>query len=382
MFKVLVVCLENWDTLQEVPFVLSKAGCTVDVYCSKDSWLIKNNFYHKWIKCPSDLDEYQRVLFDFAYSKQYDWIILGDEKLLKLLSETTPDDLFSTILPLTNIENKALLGSKKGFSDLCIKYAIKTPKYLNYQHEKDFNPTNIHLNYPLLVKQDLSWGGGGIFYCNNQNDLTNILQQADSNSTYVIQEFIKGTDIGIEALFSNGKLLNYTSGKVIVYSKSPFSFTTRRQYFLDFRLKEKLQHLGESFGINGFASIQVIYHEMEDAYYFIEADLRPNFGVPSGRFIGQDFSEAIKQKINPNYTIKPNKILTVEKQIEVAIFYRDFSKNIRQLDIKGIFQWIFNYHTYWKFIPLYDMKLFRTLMYQIFIKKMANKLNRIFKKPK
>jgi hypothetical protein len=112
--------LKTGDTLQEVPFVLNNAGCTVDVYCSKDSWLIKNNFYNKWIKCPSDIDEYQRWLFDIAYSKKYDWIILGDEKLLKLFSETTPNDLFITILPLTNIENKALLGSKKGFSDLCI----------------------------------------------------------------------------------------------------------------------------------------------------------------------------------------------------------------------------------------------------------------------
>ena len=41
MKKALVACIENWDTLQEVPFVLHEGGCTVDVFCSKRSWLIK-----------------------------------------------------------------------------------------------------------------------------------------------------------------------------------------------------------------------------------------------------------------------------------------------------------------------------------------------------
>jgi hypothetical protein len=77
---------------------------------------------------------------------------------------------------------------------------------------------------------------------------------------------------------------------VIGYSKSQFSFTTRRQYFQDVNLKDKLEELGNFFGINGLAGVQVIYHEKEDACYFIEADLRPNFWIASGRFIGRDFT--------------------------------------------------------------------------------------------
>ena len=53
-----------------------------------------------------------------------------------------------------------------------------------------------------------------------------------TETSYVIQEFIKGDDIGIEAFYSNGQLLNYNAGKVIGYSKSKFTFTTKRNYFL------------------------------------------------------------------------------------------------------------------------------------------------------
>jgi len=36
--QVLIVCVENWDSLAEIPYILKSAGCTIDVFCSKDSW--------------------------------------------------------------------------------------------------------------------------------------------------------------------------------------------------------------------------------------------------------------------------------------------------------------------------------------------------------
>ncbi len=376
MYKALVVCLENWDTLQEVPFVLSKAGCTVDVFCSKNSWLLKNKFYNQWIECPDEINAYQQQLFEIARSKQYNWIVLGDEKLLKIIGDNVPDDLFTTIMPLTKIENKELLGSKEGLSDLCIKYSILTPRYLVYNHEPDFNVNTLTLKYPILVKQDLSWGGGGIDFCDNKEELKAAIEKAGTEYSYIIQEFITGDDIGIEAFYSNGELLNYNAGKVIGYSKSKFTFTTKRHYFLNSRLKKELETLGSSFGINGFASIQVIYKKEEDAFYFLEADLRPNFWVPSGRFTGQDFSEAIKKKINPGYTIQPNTKLKEGQEMEISIFYRDFVRCLRQKDFSGLCHWLFNYKGYWKFIPTYDGKLFGNLLNQIFLQKIFGRFRK------
>ena len=376
MYKVLVVCLENWDTLQEVPFVLSKAGCSVDVYCSKDSWLLKNKFHNQWIECSDDIEIYQQQLFQIARSKQYDWIVLGDEKLLKLIGDNVPDNLFTTIMPITKMENRALLGSKKGLSDLCIKYSILTPPYLIYNHEPNFTVDTLTLQYPILVKKDLSWGGGGIDFCDNKEALKAAIDKAGKEYSYIIQEFIKGDDIGIEAFYHNGELINYNAGKVIGYSKSKFTFTTKRHYFLNSRLQKELENLGNHFGINGFASIQVIYKKEDDDYYFLEADLRPNFWVPSGRFTGQDFSEAIKKKIDPRYQIKPNTVLQEGKEIEIAIFYRDFVRCLRQKDIKGLLQWVFNHKGYWKFIPTYDWVLFRHILNEIFFKKIMSRFRK------
>lgn len=380
MYKVLVACIENWDTLMELPAVLVNGGCTVDVYCSKKSWLLKNKFFNKWIESPTDIEVYKQNLMQLSESNDpyYDWIILADEKLLKIFSECPGINNLARcnrILPITKIENKILLGSKKGLSELCLKYNITTPKYLLFNHEPDFDVKQLNLNFPILLKQDLSWGGGGIHMCNNKAEFELALPKLNKDYPFIFQEFITGIDIGVEAFFNNGILLNYNAGEVKKYFKSRFSFTTSRMYFLSEEIKVLLDELGNKFGINGFASIQLIYKESDNKFYLLEADLRPNFYVPYGRFTGQNFSEAIKKKIDPSYIIPPNRLLKQGEKIEVAIFYRDIIRCFKQKDILGIFKWVFNYKGYWRFIPIYDLTLFKHILKEMFINKLLQKFS-------
>lgn len=171
MPKVLIACLENWDTLQEIPFIVNKGGCVVDVYCSKNSWLISNSFYHHWIECSNDVEEYVKGLSNLAQNTDspYDWIIPADEKLLNILNEHIVEEaLFYKLLPLTKIENREILASKAGLSQLCEKNGIISPKYIVYNHSTSLDIASFQLKYPVLLKQDLSWGGG-VFYFVNQN---------------------------------------------------------------------------------------------------------------------------------------------------------------------------------------------------------------------
>lgn len=375
MYKVLVACLENWDTLMELPFVLKKGGCTVDVFCSKDSWLLKNQYYNNWIESPSDVDQYQQQLLQISLDKDadYHWVILGDEKLLKIISEhpgLSNNELCEKILPVYDIKNKPIMGSKYGLCLLCDEHDFTAPAYLGYFHDPAFNLDHFPLKFPILLKQDLSWGGGGNIQCNNQAEFKTALKKLNTKYPYIFQELIEGRDIGVEAFYDKGVLLNYNAGEVVSYFKSKFSFTTKREYFLNDDIRFLLEKIGLAFTINGFASIQFIYNENENKYYLIECDLRPNFYVPSGRFTGQDFSEAIKKKINPEYQIPVNTKLGKSHQIEVALFYRDIIKCIKQRDLIGLIKWIINYKGYWRFIPLYDFNLFKNIMKELFLQKL------------
>ena len=385
MKKVLVACLENWDTLQELPFVLQKGGCSVKVYCSKKSWLISNSYYDHWIECSDDADTYIKELIALVKNNpdKYDWIIPADEKLIQVLNNAiTSEQLFYKIMPLSKIGNREMLASKAGLSRVCEKYGILSPKYLVYSHKNGLDTDSFNLNYPVLLKQDLSWGGGGILLCENQEQFDTNLKKTSPDYDTIIQEYITGKDIGVEALFRNGELIEYNAGEVSQYFDSKFNFTTKRNYCNSKRMSDELSNIGSHLGVNGFASIQFIYKPEEDNYYLLEVDTRPNFFMPYGRFTGHDFSEAVKKYLNPDYKApvgKQGTNTTERKVTEVALFYRDIIRCVKQKDIKGFSKWIFNYGHYWNYIPTYDKVLFKRILNELFIHKTLVKIKGLFK---
>ncbi|MBN8836456.1 MAG: hypothetical protein J0I09_04320 [Sphingobacteriia bacterium] len=378
MPKVLIADFSNWDTLMEVPFVFNKGGFEVDIFCSKNSWMRKNSYYSRWFESPDNEADFARQLINKALDADagYDWVILGDEKLLSIMNNHIDSEvLFYKMMPLTKIENRKVLASKRGLSELCIQYGIDTPQYLICEKHASFNAADLKLRFPVLLKQDLSWGGGGIMLCNNETEFLENMHKRNMDYDTVIQEFIKGDDIGVEALFYRGELLEYNAGLVKTYFDTNFNFTTRRTYFTNAQLQNQLQKIGTTLGIHGFASIQYIYTAENNTYHLLEVDIRPNIWVASGRLTGHDFSKALQLIAEKKVPQQPVIMQTPEK--EVAIFYRDIIRCIKQKRIKDLLAWAVNYKgCCWKFIPFYDKKLLRNIFYDLFFKKVLNRLKK------
>lgn len=379
MHKVLVADFSNWDTLMEIPFVFKDAGFIVHTFCSKDSWLLKNSFCDKWIVSPEEETAFAQALINEATSKEnYNWILIGDEKLLDIMNHyIKEEDLFYKIMPLTKIENRKIFASKRGLSELCVQYGINTPKFFIWDKDKKLNIEELDINFPVLLKQDLSWGGNGISKCENREELKSEISRHKNEYDIVIQEFVKGIDIGVEAFFYKGELVEYAAGVINSYFSSAFDFTTRRTYAVNTEIESLLRTLGQKIGINGFGSIQYIYHETFKEYYLLEVDIRPNIWVPYGKFSGHDFSAAIRKIING--TIKFPIVFKEAEATEVAVFYRDIIKCCKQKTILGILKWLINYKGCWKFIPTYDKNLFKNILYELFIRKVSKKMSSIFK---
>ncbi len=125
MYKVLLISLVNWDSLIEIPAILKNGGASVDIFSIKDSWVLQNKCYDKWIPASEDEPTFVNELLDLIDKNgdDYNWIIPGDDIIIRLLNERiTSEELFYKILPLTKIENRELLGSKAGFSSLFTNY--------------------------------------------------------------------------------------------------------------------------------------------------------------------------------------------------------------------------------------------------------------------
>ncbi|GAC1492993.1 MAG: hypothetical protein NVS1B13_23350 [Flavisolibacter sp.] len=380
MYNVLIATLANWDTLTELPYILKKGGCAVDILCKKNDWLKANNHYNHWIESEQDPQKLSKQLIDLVQENWYDWIILGDEPLIKLMNEAvTDEELFKKILPLTKIENRNVLSSKVGLSDFCQNNGINSPKYTKYDGVSDPKDFKVNLSYPVIVKKDLSWGGQGISVFNSRQDLMHELRGMESKETIIVQEFIKGQEIPVEAVFSKGELIAYTVSEILTHDKGAFSYSTRRNYFANKELEKSLCILGKKMGINGFANLAYIYSPTCKDYYLIEADLRPNSWM-SGKHVRKVFIEGIK-RISAQISAKNRPIFTLNKRkIEVALFYKDIRRCLYNRDLKGLVRWISNYK-YWQFLPIYDPRIARKMATELYKEYLNARLAKLTKYP-
>lgn len=162
-FKTLIVCKDHWDNVAEIPFVLTQAGCSVEVYCSKYSWLISNKYYSVWHESSSNSEEeFVEGLLKLVRENSFDWVIFADDLAVRLVNNAFSDEDFLRIKMLTKPENRFVLSSKIGLSEFCKANEIPTPNFAIYNNENDFEKIK-KLNFPVINKIDFSWSGSGMF---------------------------------------------------------------------------------------------------------------------------------------------------------------------------------------------------------------------------
>ena len=301
-------------------------------------------------------------LIDLIEKGEYHWVILGDEPLIKLMNEEIQEEsLFIKMMPIIKIEHRYMLSSKYGLADFCNKTGIDVPGYTRYNGKDDLEKINTQLSFPVINKLDFSWGGVSMFVSNSYEEFLSNLHKIPEKQNVLIQEYIEGIEIPVEALFYHGELLVYNTSKIVEFDKDKFTFSTRRSYYDNSAIKHILIDLGKKLGINGFVNIAYIHDTNKDKYYLIEVDTRPNSWIAYGRFTGRDFSEGVKRIINGDYVNGYKEIKLKQSSIEVALFDKDIRRALWKRDIKGIMRWVFNYKNYWRYIPFYDKKLARII---------------------
>ncbi|MEI8279629.1 MAG: hypothetical protein WCG87_07675 [Bacteroidota bacterium] len=387
MYRVLIAAFANYDAVTEIPAILKEGGCTVDIYCAKGSWAIKSNHYDKWIQGAGDVDSFRDDLIELATKKDpaYDWIILADDPTIRVMNDYVEDNvaLFYRLLPLTKIENRELLGTKSGFSQLCTKYGIRTPKYLIYDATSfDVKKCGSYIGYPMLLKIDKSEGGGGVFFCDDEAAVLATIEQIKERDNLVIQQYIKGGIINVEVLYKNGELLVYNYSKTAKTLYNEFGVSTQRLCYTNTEVEPALLQVGRSFGVNGFGNVVFIYNETEQMHYLIEVDIRPNAWIYYSKFCGNDFSRGVKNYVTNNLTLVHKEPAYDSKEVRVILFKKDVARCLIDKDLKGLLGWMVNKNGCWKFIPWYDrVLLFATLGYliKLYWEAISNKL---FKKSK
>jgi hypothetical protein len=382
MKTVLLVSKFNWDAPAEMPYVFAKAGCEVDVFSPPESWLSSNSFFKNHIIASLDDLEFLNELIALINQAKYDWILLTEDPLIELVKREIKDEnLLELLLPVKNKDARDILSSKIGFSSYFHSIGIDTPAYVELQiGVNDLNSLK-NLRFPVLNKYDLSWGGSDMAISHNLQDLQNVLQDLPHYSKLLIQEFIDGDEIRVDALFYNGRLLNYFCAEVLSHTKNQFSYTTRRSYYAYPELSPMLTLIGEKILAHGFANISIIRDKRTSIHYLIEIDVRPNsWMVYSSILSRHDFIYCIQNLHNLASFDFIKSSLKKNKATEIALFYKDIRRAIWGKDLKGVARWIFGWKGYWRFFPFYDFILTKKVFHEIWVEIGVHKLRKMKQK--
>ncbi|MEY2836095.1 MAG: hypothetical protein RLZZ557_1757 [Bacteroidota bacterium] len=365
-FKVLIACLKNWDACAETPFLLKSAGCTVDVFCSKKSWLIANQYYNHWQESPEDLDAYRFELIQLVQNNHYDWVILADDALIGYMNEVVEQDMFAKIMPIQDIRERNMLSSKKGFSEFCKNNGIDTPGFVIYNGREDLKTIQETLKFPVINKLDFSWGGTDMFISHTFEEFEANLHKIPQNEHVLIQEYIDGEEIHVEALFYQGELMAYFTANILQFSTTKFSYTTKKRYFNDKALEPILRKAGAALKMNSFGNICFLFDKERKKYFLIEVDPRPNSWMPYSRFVGKNhFIHAVENIVQGRIQNSFQGMGMQRENVDVGLFYKDIRRTLWQKDIKSLIQWLFNINGYGKYIPLYDKVLMKRILKEV-----------------
>lgn len=353
--KILIVGYTNWKAATDIPYLFKRAGCDVDVFSCVRSRLLRGSIYTTWFVAPEDKAEYVQKLKTIVETGSYDWIVAGDDAVLRIFA-TLPDNepLLPKLIPLSKLENQFILGSKAGHSLACTLYGILTPTYAVYDELQNPKILAEQVSFPLLLKIDQSAAGRGVFLCTTDDDVAMHLARLthQQKEKLVFQHYITGDTVGVETLYKQGTLIAYAYSIATKTLEDQFGISSERRYVACPAIEEQLRFIGKSLGVHGFCSMTFIHDG--SSHYLIEADLRPQTWFRFARFAGVDFSEGIRGFFSDTSPLLRPVFPSGATEIMVRHFPRDLSWNMTHKNYSGILKWFYNAEHRWDGIPWHD----------------------------
>lgn len=287
--RVLLVS-HQWDIACDLPQVFVAAGVEVDVLCPAGNCAMKGGYYDGWWDSGPSQDSLFQRLCPLWQANRYQKIIICDDPLLWQIAYR-PIEALKSLLPVR--DSAVGIMHKAGLSQFCVEHDLPTPSFFVLGHEQDIAQAAQTIGYPLLIKPNLSNGGVGIVVCQRPQDYQAYWQQNPFDAHgYLIQQYVDGEGLSVEALFHQGRLLEFASSKAYAAGFGP---STRRIYQEKTApLIELLQRFGEASAMDGFVNMTFML-TADSRYWLFEADPRPNRWIPFAKWFGADFSSVIRQ---------------------------------------------------------------------------------------
>ncbi len=285
----------------------------------------------------------------------FDWIILGDDNLVRAVATSAISDALKTrIGPVQNAQYIDLQKGKSAASTVLSSLGFQVAPFRICQQIADIPNAIAAIGLPAIVKPDHSLGSEGVIICKTQDDVTACLGQCREGA-YIVEKYIIGKQVRIDPLFFNGELVACNSSLMLGMIRGDLGVSTARGVVSAAPYMEFLKKLGATLKLHGMMNIGVLHEGGGKDFHIFEMDCRPN-GYPCQiKRFENDFAEAILAYQRPDFDAR--RFLSPDNNKIARNFERDMIYNARKGNIKGMLAWLFNEDRRWECLPLHDPRL-------------------------
>ena len=250
------------------------------------------------------------------------------------------------ILPVKKKLGLVLLGSKVGQGVISNKLKLNAPRTVVAKNESELKKYSSKFRTPFIVKAD-KYGGGTFVKKVSTAKEKRELNIPKEWFPVIIQDFVVGQIISVEAFFKDGSLIAWVYS-FFEDSLGEYGPSTSRLYkspqVLDF--ESDLILLAKECGLDGMFNCTFILKGKK--HYLIEADARPN----SWQFLYSYFKLPILEimtgiqeipltPLSPRLKNKSVKIIDLDRVIPYAVSKKDYKTIFNSLmQITHSTQWI------------------------------------------
>lgn len=145
------------------------------------------------------------------------------------------------------------------------------------------------INFPIILKPVYGEGGEGVRKVNNAIELIAKRKEINPNEKYMVQDYIKGYDLGMSVLCQEGKILAYTIQKGLINKVDSYEAPIGVEFLFEEEVYNSVEKMMAALNWSGVANVDFRYDEVENNFKIIEINPRYWGSLEGSEKVGVNF---------------------------------------------------------------------------------------------
>jgi len=207
---------------------------------------------------------------DVVLPVELEWIALQDDQR-RALAELV------AIAPVPDSTSFRSANNKWLLFQVLQSQGILAPPTVLCTLDGDFERQVRNLEFPVLLKPVVAWGGENIRRFDHISQLYQFLEQCDSEKIkdkYIVQRFLTGYVVGLNVLAQEGRILAYTMQRGFIPNSQEYAAAAAIRFIKRDDVLEVGQKLISALQYSGVMNVDMFYDTRENQIKVLEVNAR------------------------------------------------------------------------------------------------------------